>query len=426
MIATDAEVWARLRLVQGRSNAELWEFVSAHSQTLLTVGSAPGCSWVVQEMGVAPVHFTLHWDGASLSIADTHSAGKVRVDGAPIRSDWRPLSGRARIDFGNAAMVVETSGARVDQGSARDTAPLPPMSSQARRASQPPANAQVPGQPALKSTLLGVAPHAARGTPIVASVPTKRTVMESNAPIVATPPAAATPPASSPAPSDSSAPFVPKRPDSIRAPKPTLLGMAAQASPVTTNPPPATISASPAPKRVGGASLADGDQRTIQGFPSAGSVVQAPASITVTGSPSSTPPSHQIVEPQYLEREAAPQKAQPSQPSAPQPGTTLVLAQREESGRQPRQSPHDYGAPGLGASGLGAPGYGAPGFAAHPRNVPQTVVVLSPMGTQDQPEIRPRNSRYARRSVPPVKHVALAVIATVVTYAAWVYLLYHL
>ncbi len=372
MIATDAEVWARLRLVQGRSNAELWEFVSAHSETLLTVGSGLGCSWVVQEVGVAPVHFTLHWDGAGLRIADTHGAGKVRVDGALIHADFRPLSGRVRIEFGNAAMVVETSSARA------------------------------------KSTLRDAAPLAARGTPIVASPPVKRTALESKAP------GAVTPPASSPAPGDSAVPFVPKRPDSGRAPKPTLLGMA-QAAPASTNPPPAANSSVPPPKRVAGASLADADQRTIQGFSSAGSVVKAPPSITV-GSPSSTPPPQQL-EPAYFEREVAPRAAVPREPSPrkppasqPQPGTTLVVAHREESGRQYEPRGNESG------------------FAAHPHNVPQTVVVLSPMGgAPAQPEVRQRNSSgYARRSLPPARHVAFAVAATVVTYAAWVYLLYHL
>ena len=66
MSSADSESWARLRLVQGESAAQVWELVASAGQTTLTVGLSPGCHWVVREEGVAPIHFSLHWDGATL------------------------------------------------------------------------------------------------------------------------------------------------------------------------------------------------------------------------------------------------------------------------------------------------------------------------------------------------------------------------
>ncbi len=115
MSAGDAESWARLRLVQGESSAGQWELVGSLGHTTLTVGSSADCTWVVREEGVRPIHFSLHWDGGTLRIADLYNAGDVRVDGAALGSQWRPLLGRMRIEFGKAAMVVESSaGARSD------------------------------------------------------------------------------------------------------------------------------------------------------------------------------------------------------------------------------------------------------------------------------------------------------------------------
>src|SRR3954447_7227113 len=109
MTGTKAGVLARLRLVQGRSDADFREFSQARGQALLTVGADRRCDWCIEEAGVALVHFSLHWDGSSLRIADTHGAGNVRVDGKLLGPEWRGFSGRARIEFGRAEIVVETS-----------------------------------------------------------------------------------------------------------------------------------------------------------------------------------------------------------------------------------------------------------------------------------------------------------------------------
>jgi len=364
-------VWARLRLVEGRSNAELWEFVGARGQTLLTVGSSPSCSWLVQEAGVAPIHFSLHWDGSSLSIADTHGVGRLQLDGAPVGPTWRRISGRARIDFGNAAMVVETSGSQ---------SPLP---------------AEIPARPVPKGTLLGVAPASTRQqaqTPIMASVPSK--------------PAAAVEPSATSDASRKTDPgpgaFVPKRPDSTRAPKPTLLGMAQ--TPVPPSNQAAPPSTTPPPQRVGGASLAGSDERTIKGFPT----VAAPAKPQVVVATS--------VEP----REVQPAVGQAPSPSQPQPSPSsvpaaaMVVTGREASGRHPRHRPES----------------GYPEFASRARGIPDSVLVLSPIGggAAEQPVFVERPSYAARRNrqLPSWRAIVLGIVGTLVTYGCWLYLLHRL
>ncbi|MFT3925226.1 MAG: FHA domain-containing protein [Myxococcales bacterium] len=138
MTATDSEVLARMRLVQGRSAAQTREFTRSRGQTqLLTVGTDTECDWCVNEAGVAPVHFSLHWDGANLRIADTHGAGRVRVDGSLLGPEWRRLSGRMRIDFGNATIAVDAQGPTGDEPDAwanqgRQTYPETPVDTGAR------------------------------------------------------------------------------------------------------------------------------------------------------------------------------------------------------------------------------------------------------------------------------------------------------
>lgn len=104
-----AEAWARLRLVQGQSSAQAWELVASRGQTTLTVGSGPEASWQVREDGVKPLHFSLHWDGSTLRIADLEQSGDVRVDASPVTAVWRALGAHARIDFGRAVIMVDTS-----------------------------------------------------------------------------------------------------------------------------------------------------------------------------------------------------------------------------------------------------------------------------------------------------------------------------
>ncbi len=441
MSASDAEAWARLRLVEGRSSAELWELVHALGQSMLTVGAGPGCSWIVQESGVAPVHFSLHWDGSALRIADTHGVGNLRVDGAPVTAEWRLISGRARIDFGQAAIVVETSTGRApDLGHPLDRSALAPLSAAVpRSSSHPPKNSEVAALSAPKATLLGVVPPTARGTPIMASAPQK-------APASSLPARQAQ---GGPAQADS---FRPKRPsDNARAPKPTLLGMAAQVSPSAAPAGPASTPPGPRPslnqtlhgrgptspdhvatrpsQRVGGASLTDGDQRTMPGFPGAGGGDAAAVTMSAGGSISSVPPGR---------RET--QRGVISVPPGAVPGAVRQMRVKPISDQAPPTSsnpsqrwPYEEDASPAEIS--------ANPNDLHGRDVPQAVLV-GPAAYADFGQAYPSagdrlsdaptemrdvghfDARRRRRRF-PWHYVGLGAL-TVLAYAAWLYLLDHL
>lgn len=99
--------WARVQLAAGHSGAGLWDLSSQVPEARVTVGSGPDAGWNVLGPDVAPVHFELYWDGSSLWVSPP-MAGSLTVDGERVQS-WRQLTGRCRIQFGQAAMMVESS-----------------------------------------------------------------------------------------------------------------------------------------------------------------------------------------------------------------------------------------------------------------------------------------------------------------------------
>jgi hypothetical protein len=450
MTSGDAESWARLRLVQGESSAQVWELVASAGQTTLTVGSGPSCNWVVREEGVAPVHFSLHWDGATLRVADTFGAGNVRVDGVPVAQQWRPLAGRVRVDFGRAAIVVEASSS---SASSRPDAPHP-----LDPGSQPPPSSSAAPRANLKSTLIGVSPLAPSGAPPVQVV----SVAPSGEPPAHTAPEHTLP-------ADS---FRPRRPsDSQRAAKPTLVGISvppgglkppsAPASAPPNSPSPQSASAAPAPRsgvpagtlmgmglaeamaqvqapqRVGGSSLSDGDQRTMQGFPSAGgSSVPPPASqpnqsrrVTQAGVVSEAPgvssgavarapvrtvssPPPNAPEPVASRWQEGPGTAHSAEivdtpPHAQQPVPQAVLLDAASTPDRRAPSPYAAGAP-PGAYQSSRPR--AERFSDAPTQ-------MRDVGASDSN--RPRSSGH------PWAYVGIALL-TALAYFAWLYLLDHL
>ncbi|MBX3250271.1 MAG: hypothetical protein KF901_24045 [Myxococcales bacterium] len=99
--------WARVQLAAGHSSAGLWDLSSQVPEARVTIGSGPEAGWNVSASGVAPVHFELYWDGTSLWVSPPF-AGQLLVDGERVQA-WRQLAGRARLEFGQAAMLVESS-----------------------------------------------------------------------------------------------------------------------------------------------------------------------------------------------------------------------------------------------------------------------------------------------------------------------------
>lgn len=100
--------WARVRLLKGDSTGGLWDVSSDIAEARIAIGCDPRCGWIVNGSGVAPFHFEVYWDGSVLWAGNSAGADDVRLDGEPL-GDWRPISGRARIEFGRAAMLVEAS-----------------------------------------------------------------------------------------------------------------------------------------------------------------------------------------------------------------------------------------------------------------------------------------------------------------------------
>lgn len=133
--------WARIQLVQGSSSAGLWDLSSQMNEARVAVGSQPPANWVIDGPSVAPQHFEFYWDGLALWISPPQG-GDVTVDGERVQT-WRQLVGRCRLEFGGAAMLVETSAAVAAAGAEQGqqvsvsspppapsyTGPPPPMTS---------------------------------------------------------------------------------------------------------------------------------------------------------------------------------------------------------------------------------------------------------------------------------------------------------
>jgi hypothetical protein len=255
-----------------------WELVSSLGHTTLTVGSNSDCTWVVRADGVRPIHFSLHWDGNTLRAADVYSAGDVRVDGSPLTSQWKPLLGRTRVEFGRAALVVEASASS-----------LPRLGDHPLESAPAKNDGRRPAQRSGKETLIGVAPNMLAGLMTPGGRPS-----DSSSP----------PPAhSSPAGPPSSRPPVGTpvtRPSADRSatdrsmkatlvggigisPVPTPLAQQAAINPkanatlVGISPTDALRGVLGVGQPAPGASLGSADQRTAQGFPREGQSSSPPA-----------------------------------------------------------------------------------------------------------------------------------------------------
>ncbi|MEY4515469.1 MAG: hypothetical protein RLZZ450_7591, partial [Pseudomonadota bacterium] len=312
MTASDAESWAKLRLVEGESSAKKWELVSSLGHTTLTVGSNSDCTWVVRADGVRPIHFSLHWDGSTLRAADVYSAGDVRVDGTTLGSQWRALSGEVRIEFGKAVMQVETS-QPLSGRSAEHPLEQPVALSGSERSNDARRRSSSPSRSG-KETLIGVAPSSLAGlqaslsggdanpggsaatpaTPATTDAEARAARAKAERSMKATlvggigiinaqlPAKGEASPAAEP--STPTGPVTPGRTAKANA---TLMGFASLdmlRGGVGTQPAVNVGGQGAAGQPLGGGSLADADQRTSQGFPhSAGS--SAPPSSGSTPGP---------------------------------------------------------------------------------------------------------------------------------------------
>ena len=101
------EHWARVQLVRGESDAGLWDLTGHMPETRILVGSGLRAGWIVHAEGVHNGHFELYWDSQTLWVS-APLEGSLSVDGEPVLN-WRKLTGRVRLEFGQAAMMIECS-----------------------------------------------------------------------------------------------------------------------------------------------------------------------------------------------------------------------------------------------------------------------------------------------------------------------------
>ena len=407
MTANNAESWARLRLVQGESSTKKWELTPTQGNATLTIGTSSDCTWIVQEEGVRPVHFSLHWDGRTLRIADVYSAGDVRVDGGALSAQWRPLLGRARVEFGKAAMVVETA-----VGSAQSDA------AEAERATDAP-RSNAPRNP--KGTLIGVV---ATPTPVPSylQVPAPSEAPESKPPSAASETKKSAPPGSLKATLVGGiAVTMPSAAPTAGSPKnkqnATLMGFSAAEALRGVVGTPAVPVGGGAPSGV----VNELDQRTVQGFPAIGA---APSGPPPSGGPQilgrrltqkgliSRPPG--VLEGAVAH---APVRAVSERPGANLAGERIGSAWQEVPDADAVLAEPVVGAP---------PAQPAPTPSRPPRTGNSAWEIgerLSELPTQMRDEASFATARRRRRQF-PWRYVGVLLL-TGVAYFAWLYLLDH-
>ncbi len=99
--------WAELRLLRGDGPSELP--FHAYEPLCLTVGSDPRAGLVIDARGVAPMHFSLIWDGVHLWLEDAMRLGCTRFNGSTL-NEWRCVQGQAVVTFGSAWLALRSGG----------------------------------------------------------------------------------------------------------------------------------------------------------------------------------------------------------------------------------------------------------------------------------------------------------------------------
>jgi hypothetical protein len=99
--------WAELRLLRGDGPSQVP--FHADEPICLSVGSDPHAGLRIEARGVAPVHFTLVWDGVHLWLEDALRLGCTRVNGSTL-NEWRCVQGGAVATFGAALLAMRGEG----------------------------------------------------------------------------------------------------------------------------------------------------------------------------------------------------------------------------------------------------------------------------------------------------------------------------
>lgn len=440
MNASAAEPWARLGIVQGQSPRDRWELAATRGPTMIVVGASSSCSWVVQGAGVAPLHFSLYWDGRTLRISRSPGAPEVHVDGEVVWHAWRVLGGPARIQFGEAAIMVETSAGAAAQASAQAPSEPkpPPVTGQATLSAANPLPQNAAPTPTLAaSSPAARAPASATPTP---ATPTPA----ARAPASAAPTPARTPVSATPTPVARLA-ASPSQAERTRAPKQTLVGMAYVSTPPPGESAPAPQASAPnaqpsatgheaerpstpaaaretlpgpgaTPRRTG--SLAAGDQRTMQGYTTPHP--QPPVTVSVGGSSSSVPPARRDTLRDATRPDGTRPTPAPGRPISDRPLATNLSRTWEA----PSPSYEDEGAPTEIMDMSAAAPHAMQLREAPPHEDPYRAqpIPISPAPAELRGVTAPISHRPRRPF--PWQYVLVGVL-TVVAYFAWLYLLDH-
>jgi hypothetical protein len=462
MTASDAESWAKLRLVEGESSAKKWELVSSLGHTTLTVGSNSDCTWVVRADGVRPIHFSLHWDGSTLRAADVYSAGDVRVDGTTLGSQWRALAGDVRIEFGKAVMQVETS-PPLSGRSAAHPLEQPAGTSGSDRVADSRRRSSSPSRSG-KETLIGVAPSSLAGlqASLSAGAPSTTTPGNSAATQASTEAEARAarakaersmkatlvggigiinaqlPLKSDPSPLVTPSPTAGATPPSKAKANATLMGFASLdmlKGGVGTQPAVNVGGQGAAGQPLGGGSLGDADQRTSQGFPNSASSSAPPSSSTPAPAGRRMTKQGMVSQPPGVRDDAvaqAPVRAVSERPGAREPNERIGSAWQERAdpdafvgsrGDEARASSKAARTlRGIQDDDEESPDQRAPRLGGH-GHWDQGVDRMSDIPTQMR-DAASFESRRPRRGF-PWRYVGVLVL-TSVAYFAWLYLLDHM
>lgn len=99
--------WAELRLLRGDGPSQVG--FQAQEPICLSVGSDPRAGLFIDARGVAPIQFTMIWDGVHLWLEDALRLGCTRVNGSTL-NEWRCVQGHAVVTFGSAWVALRSEG----------------------------------------------------------------------------------------------------------------------------------------------------------------------------------------------------------------------------------------------------------------------------------------------------------------------------
>jgi hypothetical protein len=110
-IAAPVAAAASLRLSRGESSQITWILEDVPGGTSISIGAAPSCDWQVRAECVPPHAVSVLLLSGNLFVRST-CEGDVLLDGSPLGDNWITVRSGARLDIGQAQVVVARGAAR--------------------------------------------------------------------------------------------------------------------------------------------------------------------------------------------------------------------------------------------------------------------------------------------------------------------------